>query len=319
LPHKQQVSPVAGRRVRVGCCAGLTAGVTLAPSAAECSTSILQPAGPVAATERLVLLDALTIMLVIVVPTIIVALAFAWWFRESNRRARHLPEWAYSGQLELLVWSIPALVVFFLGGVIWLGSHSLDPARPLRAAGPQLEVQVVSLDWKWLFIYPSQGIASVNELVVPAGVPLHFTLTSASVMNAFFVPQLGSMIYVMHGMVTQLNLQADRTGEFYGESAQFSGDGFSDMHFVLRAVLRRSLAGSRRRTVVHRDSIAPRMVCSQCRVATPRLLPGGPSIRTCSKPSSRSSCRPGLGLRADVVAPRCTHKHASEPRTCSAN
>ena len=236
MPHKQQVSPVAGRRVRVGCCAGLTAGVTLAPSAAECSTSILQPAGPVAATERLVLLDALTIMLVIVVPTIIVALAFAWWFRESNRRARHLPEWAYSGQLELLVWSIPALVVFFLGGVIWLGSHSLDPARPLRTAGPQLEVQVVSLDWKWLFIYPSQGIASVNELVVPAGVPLHFTLTSASVMNAFFVPQLGSMIYVMHGMVTQLNLQADQAGEFYGESAQFSGDGFSDMHFVLRAV-----------------------------------------------------------------------------------
>jgi cytochrome o ubiquinol oxidase subunit 2 len=196
----------------------------------------LQPAGPVAATERLVLLDALTIMLVIVVPTIMVALAFAWWFRDSNRRARRLPDWDYSGQLELLVWSIPALVVFFLAGVIWLGSHSLDPARPLRTAGPQLEVQVVSLDWKWLFIYPSEGIASLNELVVPAGVPLHFTLTSASVMNAFFVPQLGSMIYVMHGMVTQLNLQADRAGEFYGESAQFSGDGFSDMHFVLRAV-----------------------------------------------------------------------------------
>jgi len=236
LPHKQQVSTTAGGRVRVGWCAGLTAGVTLAPGAAECSSSILQPAGPVAATERLVLLDALTIMLVIVVPTIIIALAFAWWFRASNRRARHLPDWDYSGQLELLVWSIPALVIFFLGGVIWLGSHTLDPARPLRTAGPRLEVQVVSLDWKWLFIYPSQGIASLNELVVPAGVPLHFTLTSASVMNVFFVPQLGSMIYVMHGMVTQLNLQADRTGEFYGESAQFSGDGFSDMHFVLRAV-----------------------------------------------------------------------------------
>ena len=236
MPHKQQVSTTAGGRVRVGWCAGLTAGVTLAPGAAECSSSILQPAGPVAATERLVLLDALTIMLVIVVPTIIIALAFAWWFRASNRRARHLPDWEYSGQLELLVWSVPALVIFFLGGVIWLGSHTLDPARPLRTAGPVLEVQVVSLDWKWLFIYPSQGIASLNELVVPAGVPLHFTLTSASVMNVFFVPQLGSMIYVMHGMVTQLNLQADRTGEFYGESAQFSGDGFSDMHFVLRAV-----------------------------------------------------------------------------------
>lgn len=204
---------------------------------------MLQPAGPVASTERLVLLDALTIMLVVVVPTIVVALAFAWWFRDSNRRARYRPQWAYSGQLELLVWSIPALVIFFLGGVIWLGSHTLDPARPLRGSGPQLEVQVISLDWKWLFIYPSEGIASLNELVVPAGVPLHFKLTSASVMNAFWVPQLGSMIYVMHGMETQLNLQADRTGEFYGQSAQFSGDGFSDMHFVLRALPVATFAG----------------------------------------------------------------------------
>jgi cytochrome o ubiquinol oxidase subunit 2 len=120
--------------------------------------------------------------------------------------------------------------------VIWIGSHDLDPAVPIVSNQKPIDVQVVSLDWKWLFIYPDQGIASVNHLVVPAGVPVHFRLTSATVMNAFFVPQLGSMIYAMHGMVTQLNLQADHPGDFYGESAQYSGDGFSGMHFVLHAV-----------------------------------------------------------------------------------
>ena len=188
------------------------------------------------------LLDALTIMLAIVIPTLVVAFAFAWWFRASNQRARYRPEWAYSGRLELLVWSIPTLVILFLGGVIWLGSHALDPARPLHSTRAPLEVQVVSLDWKWLFIYPAQRIATVNELYVPAGVPLHFSLTSASVMNVFFVPELGSMIYTMHGMVTQLNLQADRAEELYGESAQFSGDGFSDMHFAVHAVSQSAFA-----------------------------------------------------------------------------
>jgi cytochrome o ubiquinol oxidase subunit 2 len=182
------------------------------------------------------MLNALTIMLAIVVPTIIAALVFAWWFRASNTRARRLPHWAYSGRIELLVWSIPLLTILFLSGVIWIGSHRLDPYQPIASPVKPLEVQVVSLDWKWLFIYPHEGIATVNQLVVPAGVPLHFSLTSASVMNAFFVPQIGSMIATMNGMVTQLHLQADRTGDYYGESTQFSGDGFSDMNFVLHAV-----------------------------------------------------------------------------------
>ncbi len=203
---------------------------------AGCSGGVLQPQGPVGAANATILLDALGIMLVVVVPTIGAALAFAWWFRASNTRARYLPYWVYSGRLELVVWGIPLLVIMFLGGVIWIGAHELDPYRPIDSQNKATEVQVVSLDWKWLFIYPDQGIASVNELVVPAGVGVHFSLTSATVMNSFFVPQLGSMIATMNGMVTQLYLKADHPGDYYGESAQFSGDGFSDMHFILHAV-----------------------------------------------------------------------------------
>jgi cytochrome o ubiquinol oxidase subunit 2 len=201
-----------------------------------CAEGVLQPRGPIGAADSEILLDAVGIMSVIVVPTIVAVLVFAWWFRASNTRARYLPDFVYSGRLEIIVWAIPLLVIMFLGGVIWLGAHELDPFKPISAQGKPTEVQVVSLDWKWLFIYPDQGVASVNELVVPAGAPVHFSLTSATVMNSFFVPQLGSMIATMNGMVTQLYLEADHTGDFYGESAQYSGDGFSGMHFTLRAV-----------------------------------------------------------------------------------
>ncbi|MGH6889110.1 MAG: ubiquinol oxidase subunit II [Rhizomicrobium sp.] len=198
------------------------------PSLAD---SILSPAGPVAAGDRIILLDAAVIMLAIVVPTMLATLAFAWWFRASNSRATHRPNWSYSGRLELLVWSIPTLVVFFLGGVIWIGSHRLDPFTPLPSATRPLDIDVVALDWKWLFIYPQQGVASINRLIVPAHVPLRFRITSASVFNDFFIPRLGSQIYAMNGMTTRLNLMADKPGRYLGLSAQFSGDGFSDMVF----------------------------------------------------------------------------------------
>ncbi|MGH6839184.1 MAG: ubiquinol oxidase subunit II [Methylocella sp.] len=201
-----------------------------------CQPAVLDPKGPIGLAERSILIDSLVIMLAIVLPTIAAILAFAWWFRASNQRARYLPDWAFSGRIELLDWGIPLLVIMLLGGVAWIGSHDLDPAKPLPSGTPPLEVQVVSLDWKWLFIYPSQGVASVNRLVVPAGAPIHFSLTSASVMNAFFVPQLGSMIYTMNGMTTHLNLQADAPGTFRGLSSQYSGDGFSDMQFDVVAV-----------------------------------------------------------------------------------
>jgi cytochrome o ubiquinol oxidase subunit II len=197
---------------------------------------VLDPAGPIGAADRLIMLNSLAIMLAIVVPTILTTLGVAWWFRASNTRAAYDPTFVHSGRLELLVWSIPLGTVLLLSGVTWIGAHQLDPAEPLPGARKPLEVQVVSLDWKWLFIYPDQGIASVNELVIPASAPVHFSLTSASVMNVFFVPQLGSMIYTMNGMTTRLHLQADRPGDFLGLAAHFSGDGFPDMHFPVHAV-----------------------------------------------------------------------------------
>jgi len=197
---------------------------------------VLDPQGPISAAERLILLDSTAIMLVVVLPVIVLTLGFAWWYRAANTRAVYRPDWSYSGQVELVVWSIPAMIVLLLASVGWTGSHQLDPARKLRAAAAPLRVQVVSLDWKWLFIYPQQQIASVNELFIPAGVPVEFELTSGTVMNSFFIPQLGSQIYTMAGMTTHLNLLADTQGDFPGFSAQFSGDGFSDMRFITHAL-----------------------------------------------------------------------------------
>jgi cytochrome o ubiquinol oxidase subunit 2 len=180
-----------------------------------CHPAVLDPKGVVGTADSTILIDSVVIMLAIVIPTILATLGFAWWFRAGNRRARHLPNWAYSGRIELVVWAVPLLVIILLGGVAWVGSHELDPAIPIASKTAPLDVDVVSLDWKWLFIYPQQHIASVNELTIPAGRPIHFRLTSASVMNAFFIPQLGSMIYTMNGMTTQLNLQADQPGDFH--------------------------------------------------------------------------------------------------------
>jgi cytochrome o ubiquinol oxidase subunit II len=208
----------------------------LAIALSGCTPGVLDPRGPIGLADRTILIDSLAIMLAIVVPTILATLGFAWWFRATNTKAHYLPDWSFSGSIELVVWSIPLMVIILLGGVTWIGAHQLDPATPLASKAKPVEIQVVSLDWKWLFIYPEWQVASVNELVVPAGVPLHFRLTSASVMNSFFVPQLGSMIYTMNGMTTELYLQADAPGTYQGISAHFSGDGFSDMHFEVRAL-----------------------------------------------------------------------------------
>jgi len=201
-----------------------------------CTDGVFDPKGPIAVANRQILLNSLGIMLAIVIPVIVATFGVAFWFRALNERARYRPDFAYSGRLEMLVWSIPAMTVFLVGGVAWVGAHDLSPRKPIASTVKPLRVQVASLDWKWLFIYPDEGVASVNYLTIPVGTPVSFELTSSSVMNSFFVPQLGSQIYTMPGMITHLNLQADQLGSYRGMSAQFSGDGFADMYFNVEAV-----------------------------------------------------------------------------------
>jgi cytochrome o ubiquinol oxidase subunit II len=216
---------------------GLWVGVPIAAAMlGGCSEGVLDPQGPIASAERLILFNSTGIMLAIVIPTMLATLAVAFWFRASNSRATYLPDFDYSGRLEILVWSIPIMTVLLVGGVAWVGSYDLDPPKAIASTVKPLRVQVVSLDWKWLFIYPEEGIASVNQLTIPVGTPVSFELTSSGVMNSFFVPQLAGQIYTMAKMVTRLNLQADHPGKYYGLSAQFSGEGFADMHFIVDAV-----------------------------------------------------------------------------------
>jgi cytochrome o ubiquinol oxidase subunit 2 len=266
------------RRLRLAPLAGSFV-LALAPAVAR-ADSILDPVGPVGTGDRIILVDALVIMLAIVIPTIIATLAFAWWYRVSNPRAVYRPNFSYSGRIELIVWSIPTLVIFFLGGLIWIGSQRLDPSQPLSTAAKALEIEAIAFDWKWLFIYPDRKVASVNRLVIPVGRPLHFRITSGSVFNVFFVPRLGSMIYAMNGMETRLNLQADKPGTYLGESAQFSGDGFPDMRFDTVALppaqFDRWTAGVTGATL---DRVAVARLLRQNTVATPYTYHGvDPSI-----------------------------------------
>jgi cytochrome o ubiquinol oxidase subunit II len=200
-----------------------------------CAEGVLDPKGPIALAEREILFNATGIMLAIVVPVMLATLGVAFWFRASNERARYQPNFRYSGRIELLVWSIPLMTVLLVGTVAWISSYDLDPPKPIASSVKPVRIQVVSLDWKWLFIYPEQGVASVNQLTIPVGTPVSFELTSSGVMNSFFVPQLAGQIYTMAGMVTHLNLEAAYPGTYRGMSANFSGDGFADMHFNVDA------------------------------------------------------------------------------------
>jgi cytochrome o ubiquinol oxidase subunit 2 len=203
---------------------------------AGCNRGVFDPVGPVGNAEKTILINSTAIMLAIIIPTMIATVAFAWWFRRGNTKATYRPDWEYSGAIELVVWGVPILTVMLLAGIAWIGSHKLEPSRPLESDKPPLTVQVVSLDWKWLFIYPDQGVATVNQLVVPAGTPVDYRLTSATVWNVFWVPQMGTMIYTMPRMTTRLNLQADRQGVYDGLSGHFSGDGFPGMQFKTHVV-----------------------------------------------------------------------------------
>ena len=208
----------------------------LAFAVSGCDRGILDPVGPVGSAEKTILINSTAIMLAIIVPTMVATIAIAWWFRRGNGKATYMPDWEYSGAIEMVVWGIPLLTIMLLGGITWISSHDLEPSKPLNSPAKPVEVQVVSLDWKWLFIYPEQGIATVNQLVVPAGTPISYKLTSATVWNVFFVPQFGTMIYTMPRMTTRLNLQADRQGVYDGLSAHFSGDGFPGMQFKAKVL-----------------------------------------------------------------------------------
>jgi cytochrome o ubiquinol oxidase subunit 2 len=201
-----------------------------------CDGGVLDPKGPVTLAERQILFNATGIMLAIVIPVAVATLGVAFWFRASNERARYRPNFVYSGRIEMLIWSIPLMTVLLVGTVAWIGAYDLDPPKPIASSTKALKIQVVSLDWKWLFIYPDHGVASVNHLTIPVGTPVSFELTSAGVMNSFFVPQLAGQIYTMAGMVTRLNFRADHLGTYRGMSANYSGAGFSDMVFHVDAV-----------------------------------------------------------------------------------
>lgn len=206
-----------------------------------CQMAVMDPKGPVGMQEKDLIILAMLLMLIPVVPVIFMTLWFAWRYRASNTKATYAPDFEHSNRIEAVVWAIPTLIILALGAVTWVSTHALDPHKPVapHASKPDarpIEVEVVSLDWKWLFIYPQYNIASVNELALPVGTPVHFKLTSATVMNSFFIPQLGSQIYTMTGMQTQLSLRADEVGTYDGISANYSGEGFAGMKFQARAM-----------------------------------------------------------------------------------
>ena len=210
-----------------------------------CNAIVLNPAGDVAVQQRDLVIISTVLMLLIIVPVMALTAWFAWHFRETNKQAVYEPNWSHSTHLELIIWSAPLLIIICLGAITWMATHMLDPFRPITRTGPglavtqsvkPLKVQAVALDWKWLFIYPEQGIATVNEMAAPVGRPLDFDISSSSVMNAFYVPALAGMIYAMPGMQTQLHAVINKAGTYKGFSANYSGAGFSNMHFNFLAV-----------------------------------------------------------------------------------
>ncbi len=207
---------------------------------AGCNMVVMSPSGDIATQQRDLIVVSTVLMLVIIIPVIFLTLLFAWRYRQSNTEARYEPDWHHSTRLEVVIWSAPLVIIIALGAVTWISTHKLDPFRPLDRIDantplPQgikpLKVEVVAMDWKWLFIYPDQGIATVNELAAPVNVPIEFEITATSVMNSFYVPALAGQIYAMPGMETKLHAVINKAGEYDGLSANYSGPGFSGMRF----------------------------------------------------------------------------------------
>ena len=198
---------------------------------AGCSSALLDPKGQIGAEQRTLILTAFGLMLIVVIPVIVMTLLFGWRYRRSNSLAKYTPDWAHSNVIEAVVWLVPCAIIAVLALLTWKTSHTLDPHKPLESDVAPIEIQAVALDWKWLFIYPEQGIASVNEVAFPVDTPVRFRVSSGSVMNAFFIPHLGSQIYAMAGMDNDVHLIANEIGSYPGRSTNYSGAGFSGMTF----------------------------------------------------------------------------------------
>jgi cytochrome o ubiquinol oxidase subunit 2 len=306
---------------------------------AGCDLVLLRPSGDVAAQQgHLVVLSTL-LMLLIVVPVIALTLVFAWRYRESNTAARYTPEWDHSIQLELLIWSAPLLIIIALGALTWIGTHTLDPyrsltridaSRPMSFEAEPLNIEVVALDWKWLFIYPDHGIAVVNELAAPVDTPIHFKITASSVMNSFFVPALAGQIYAMPSMATSLHAVINRPGEYEGFSANYSGAGFSDMRFKFLGVgagdfdrwLQKAKASkdelsrgsymqleqpSERDPVRRYSAVAPDLfdaIVNRC-VDQGKMCLREMMAMDAQRPSGRESAQEPIALNLDLDAPLC--------------
>lgn len=205
-----------------------------------CKTVVLSPSGDIAIQQRDLIYISVALMLIVIIPVMILTVVFAWRYRASNTKAEYRPDWHHSTLIELVVWSVPLMIIIALGAITWVTTHRLDPYRPLdRIAADKpipadtrpLVVEVVAMDWKWLFLYPEYGIATVNELAAPVDRPITFHLTSSNVMNSFYIPALAGQIYTMAGMQTKLHAVINEAGTYKGFSANYSGAGFSGMHF----------------------------------------------------------------------------------------
>jgi cytochrome o ubiquinol oxidase subunit 2 len=198
--------------------------------------AVLEPAGPVGQKEKNLIVFAFLLSLIVIVPVYAMLIGFAWKYRETNKSAKYSPNMNGSRLLESIWWGVPLLLIIILGVVTWRSSHDLDPFKPLSSSKPPMTIQVVALDWRWLFIYPKQQVATINYFKMPVGQPVDFQITSDAPMNSFWIPQLGGQIYAMSGMATHLNLSASKTGDYRGVSANISGEGFADMHFMASAI-----------------------------------------------------------------------------------
>ncbi|HDM8240302.1 ubiquinol oxidase subunit II [Vibrio campbellii] len=203
---------------------------------AGCNSALLDPKGSIGVQEKELIITALLLMLIVVIPVILMTIYFAYRYRESNTGEEYAPDWSHSTKIEVVVWTIPIIIIAILAAITWRSTHELEPSKPIESDVKPITIEVVSLDWKWLFIYPEENIATVNYVAFPKDVPVQFKLTSDNIMNAFFIPRLGTQIYAMPGMVTKLNLIANHTGDYKGFASNYSGEGFSQMKFTASAM-----------------------------------------------------------------------------------